>query len=243
MSKQVKRVRKAGGAARDLDVLRIRWSGRNEHMPSGPVALLLEQVQHCRREAQLPIEEVYGKLVEKRFVRRTSRFLKRVRTQDGQLSDRKPFGCMARAALGRVVVPYLAAARAEMGDAEALHAFRIQGKQVRYAMEIFAGAFNAEFRDELYPVVATLQDRLGAINDHVTAQTYLASWLDQVDSCALREALEIGMQRERHWFDSSRQEFLAWWNSERREDLRQRFARYVQVESPHEQPSHFENYG
>jgi CHAD domain-containing protein len=243
MSKQVKRVRKAGGAARDLDVLRIRWSDRRERMSSGPAALLLEQVQHCRREAQRPIEEVYSKLVEKRFVRRTSRFLKRVRTQDGQPSDREPFGCMARVALGRLVVPYLAAARAEMGDAEALHAFRIQGKQVRYAMEIFAGAFNAEFRQELYPVVARLQDRLGAINDHVTAQTYLAGWRDKIDSCAIRDALEMGMQHERHCFDLSRQEFLAWWTSERREDLRQRFAQHVQLESPNEQPSHFEDYG
>ena len=33
-----------------------------------------------------------------------------------------------------------------MSDAAALHAFRIQGKQVRYAMEIFAGAFDEDFR-------------------------------------------------------------------------------------------------
>ena len=59
-------------------------------------------------------------------------------------------------------------------DVQALHAFRIQGKQVRYAMEIFAGAFPPEFREQLYPIVETLQDRLGAINDHVTAQTHFS---------------------------------------------------------------------
>lgn len=243
MRKQVKRIRQAAGAARDFDVLRMRWSEPNERMPSAQAVLLLEQVKHCRREAQRPIEAIYRKLVEKRFARRTSRFLRRVRTRDGQRSVSEPFACMARIALDRLVVPYLAAARAEMADAEALHAFRIQGKQVRYAMEIFAGAFNAEFRDELYPVVATLQDRLGAINDHVTAQAYLARWLDETDSCAVRQALDVGVQHERHGFDLSRQEFLAWWTSGRREDLRRRFAQHVQLEATDDQPPHFGDYG
>ena len=58
-----------------------------------------------------------------------------------------------------------------------LHAFRIEGKQLRYAMEIFAGAFPPAFRGELYPLVEQLQERLGKINDHATAWVLFVGWL------------------------------------------------------------------
>jgi CHAD domain-containing protein len=240
VSKQVKSVRRAAGAARDLDVLQIRWSAWSERMFSGPAQLLLDHVHVCRREAQQPIEEVYDQLAAKRFARRTSRFLHRVRTRDEETARCESFGRMARTALGRLAGPFLTAARAEMIAAEALHAFRIQGKQVRYAMEIFGGAFDAEFRDELYPLVATLQERLGAINDHVTAQSYLARWNDEVESPSLRQAIELGIQHERHHFESCRQEFLAWWTAARREDLARRFADYVQFDTAINQPPRWE---
>ncbi len=111
--------------------------------------------------------------------------------------------------------------------------FRIQGKQVRYAMEIFAGAFDENFRKELYPIVATLQERLGAINDHFTAQIYFANWLAEARSCAVREALEMGIDCEAKALVASRREFLDWWTVARREDLERRFAAYV---GPEPQP-------
>ncbi len=170
MRKQLKRVRKAAAEARDLDVLRLRWA--EKLAPLGPTqsALLLEQVKRRRRKAQWPIEEAYHKLAGKDFEHRVRKFVKRVRWRGQQPApcDQR-FSCFARNAFGGLVVPYLAAAAAQMSDAETLHAFRIQSKQVRYTMEIFAGAFDDDFRQVLYPLVATLQDHLGEINDHVTA--------------------------------------------------------------------------
>jgi CHAD domain-containing protein len=231
MRKQLKRIRKTAGEARDLDVLALGWRQRDGQSPSAQTVLLLEQVERCRRAAQRPIEEVFTKLCDKDFARRTYRFLRHVRARGGEQGDCERFGSMARLELGRLVAPYLAAARAEMNDAHALHGFRIQGKQVRYAMEVFAGAFDAPFREELYPSVADLQDRLGAINDHVTAQAYLVAWREEADSCAARSALEASIEHERQSFESSRREFLAWWTAERQDDLRRRFARYVELDT------------
>jgi len=233
MAKQLKRVRKAAGEARDLDVLHMRWTERRQEIPGDEAALLLDEVSSRRRDAQLPIEETFHKLARKRFPRRAEQFVKRIRLRTsapGPCDER--LDCLARAALGRLVVPYLKAAAAEMSDAEALHAFRIQSKQVRYAMEIFGGAFDPEFRQELYPIVESLQDRLGAINDHVTAQQYLADWRGATCSCALERAIEVGNQLERSWFEVRRREFLEWWTVERRDDLAGRFARYVDLETP-----------
>jgi CHAD domain-containing protein len=236
MRKQVKQVRKAAGEARDLDVLRMRWTAIGQDLPPDRAVVLLEHVEHRRLAAQRPIEEIYARLLGKRFLRRTSKFLRRVRKSGGEGPSATRFGCLAQRALGQLVGPYLAAAQVPLIDVNALHAFRIQGKRVRYAMEIFAGAFDAPFRHELYPVVAALQDRLGAINDHVVAQAYLVRWREVAESCAIRQALEIGTQHEQQALDASRQEFLAWWTPQRQEDLRRHFARYVQLESPDDQP-------
>ena len=151
--------------------------------PPDRAAVLLERVRPSPPCGSTTDRGELREVVAKRFPRRTSKFLQRVRTSGGEGSSATQFGCLAQLALGRLVVPYLAAAVAPMIDVDALHAFRIQGKRVRYAMEIFAGAFDAPFRHELYPVVAALQERLGAINDHVVAQAYLARWHQEAESC------------------------------------------------------------
>jgi CHAD domain-containing protein len=237
MRKQLKRVRKAAGDARDLDVLRLRWSDPDQHLPAAQAPLLLEQVKRRRRKAQWPIEDAYHKFLRKNFERRTRKFVKRVRLRAAQpVACDQTLGCLARVALGRLVVPYLQAGEAPMTDAESLHAFRIKSKEVRYAMEIFAGAFDVDFRQQLYPIVESLQDRLGAINDHVTAQNSLAAWRSETESCAVKAALDVGIEHEERAFELARQDFLAWWTPERRGELRRHFARYVQLDTSEAQP-------
>ncbi len=225
--KQVKRVRKAAGPARDLDVLAMSWSEHTQALPEGAAAILIDEARRARREAQQPIEKILDKLTEKHFERRVTRFVKRVAARGWQSPSSERFGCLARKALGALAVRYLAAAPDERADVESLHAFRIEGKRVRYAMEVFAGAFDAPFRDELYPLVVDLQDRLGAINDHVTAAQYLESWRAVADCCDKRTAFEQGIVHQRAALESSRQEFLAWWTADRQRDLAARFGQFV----------------
>ncbi len=97
-------------------------------------------------------------------------------------------------------------------------------------MEVFAGAFDAPFRDELYPLVVDLQDRLGAINDHVTAAQYLEGWRAAAESCDKSKAFEQGIEHHRRALEASRQEFLAWWTVDRQHDLAARFSRFVAVD-------------
>src|SRR5262249_30695742 len=150
------------GEARDLDVLAGRWSESEISLPAEPLALVQDQLRRCRQAAQRPIERLYEKLVRKRFWPRVDEFIKSIRH-----GKRDCFGNLAQQALGEFVNDFLRTGSGPLKDAESLHAFRIEGKRVRYAMEIFAGAYDDRFRVELYPVVATLQDHLGALNDHV----------------------------------------------------------------------------
>ncbi len=237
MRKKIRKVRKAAGEARDCDVLLMRWTETMRHAPSSHYALLVEHVRRRRHSAQQPIVAVHKMLTRKRFARRAKKLLNRLRAPEAAGPCGEEFACFARVALGRVVAPYLRAAAAELDDAAAMHAFRIHGKQVRYTMEIIAGAFDDEFRKELYPLVETLQDRLGAINDHVTAQTYFAAWHADADSSAIRAALETAMDREQHELEMCRREFLDWWSPGRRADLCRRFERYVEPEAAGRPPA------
>jgi CHAD domain-containing protein len=236
MHKQLKRIRKAAGEARDLDVLRARWSEELTELPAGQSAILLEQVKRRRRRAQWPIEDAYHKLASKRFPRRARKLSKKVRfrgPEGGDCGDR--LLCVARVSLAELLVPYFQLAGSTFADPAELHAFRIASKQVRYAMEVFAGAFDDSFRQQLYPLVADLQDRLGKINDHVTALAYLTTWHGETEAAAVRQAIEAGMQLEQQALDDSQREFLAWWSAEKREQLHSQFARYVPLDPP---PAH-----
>jgi len=229
--KQVKRIRKSAGEARDLDVLALRWHDRRREVPSA-AALILDEIAQRRRLAQKPIQEIHAKLKDKGFERRAQEFLKRIRParpshSSAETSSVESFGAMAHRSLSGLLGPFLHAAQSEMSDAAALHAFRIEGKRVRYAMEVFAGAMDEDFRQVLYPLVAELQDRLGAINDHVTALAHMARWHREVDSHSVRESLEAGIAHEEQELTADRDAFLAWWSAEHRLELQRRFAPYV----------------
>src|SRR5438105_1841471 len=63
------------------------------------------------------------------------------------------------------------AAGLDLNDYEHLHQVRIIGKRLRYAMEVFADCFAAEFRERHYPAVEEMQEILGRANDsHVARQ-------------------------------------------------------------------------
>ncbi len=217
------------GTARDLDVLIRHLKGLQQEHPDGPYAELLHSAQRLRERAQQPICEIYEKLVRKDYLHRLSVILKRVRLRGTANRVKKPtFGQAARKELQSLVDDFFAAAANDLTDYEALHGFRIEGKRLRYAMETFAGAFDASFRKSLYPLVETLQEKLGEVNDHCAALNIFAHWPDQAESPRLAAALGAITTRERTELEASRQRFLDWWTPERCEDLAARFAAVLQ---------------
>ena len=57
-------------------------------------------------------------------------------------------------------------------------------------MEIFADAFGPAFRGELYAMVAELQEKLGTVNDHVTARVQYSQWVQEHAEQPQRTVLE-----------------------------------------------------
>jgi CHAD domain-containing protein len=79
--------------------------------------------------------------------------------------------------LHQVAAEFFAAMPHDTADIVAMHRFRIRGKALRYAMELLAPGLDPAIRNEHYPIVEELQERLGAINDHSVARDHLIDWL------------------------------------------------------------------
>lgn len=225
LKKKLKHVRRAAGAARDDDVLAARlekWIARHP-----AVATVLKQVRRHRQQAQAPIERIHKELVQKQFERRLTELLDRVRWRS-ETDELEPcFAAAARHNTKAAVDAFFAAAAVDLSDIAALHQFRIAGKQLRYAMEVFAEAFRPAFRNDLYPQIEQLQELLGDVNDHATARARLDKWLAKAQDEELIEALRKLANAEAASLRRSRQKFLAWWTPERAARLKTQFKSHL----------------
>jgi CHAD domain-containing protein len=108
------------------------------------------------------------------------------------------------------------------GDADwsALHKFRVAGKEFRYTLELVVTAFGAQLRDEAYPVVEELQERLGHINDFVVGRERLQTERSAATAEPLCTVLDALIQEQETSRDGSIAEFRAWWTADRAESLR-----------------------
>lgn len=222
LRKQLKRLRRAANDARDLDVLAARLAD-----PTRPYAgAWLAEVRAQRAQAQEPIVAAQRRLKRRhRFGRRIAKLLRRVRRRGRHGGGPEPerFGDWARARLRPFVESFFEAIPADETDVAALHAFRIRGKELRYAMELLAGAFPANLRDDLYSIVETLQDKLGAINDRAAGQSHLRRRIGRTDDPAEGAYLRQLYGQEQIGLEQSRHAFADWFTPELQRRLRAGF--------------------
>jgi CHAD domain-containing protein len=122
---------------------------------------------------------------------------------------------------------FLAALEEPSHDYAALHTLRLQGKKLRYAMELFAAAFVPAFRDELYPQVAAIQEALGEINDHATACEHFLRWGRETLDPEISKALATLVDERTGAMDRKRDSFFDEWTPARRLELRDGFRRLL----------------
>lgn len=219
LEKHLKELRRAANDARDYDVLAQRLA--KEH-PEPEIKRLMENVRRQRCKAQKPILALHERLKQDdRFERRIAKLLQRVRPRGKKKTQAKDtrFGDWATASLRPLVKRFFKAAANHETDAGALHQFRIRGKKLRYAMELLAGAFPPDFREKLYPVIETLQDKLGEINDHVTARVRLRQQMEAARGATEINQLQTLLTEECDHVEQARQELRSWWTPQLRQSL------------------------
>jgi CHAD domain-containing protein len=218
--KQLKRVRRAANDARDCDVLLERLKKQSGHGP----ARWRETVRAERAEAQEAVAAVHERLGrDRRFARRVEMLLQRVRGREAKAGGpTTPFGDWAREHLRPVVERFFRAVPADRTDEAALHPFRIRGKELRYAVELLAGALPERVRTELYPAVEAMQDRLGEINDLATAKDRLRHKVEVARGSEAAPWRRL-LANEQRQLDRARQDFWEWCASHLLQDLRAGF--------------------
>jgi CHAD domain-containing protein len=200
MQRRLSELRKAAGAARDLDVLAER------------------------RAAQSSIEELARDVEDGRLERQIARLVRRVvwRGKGTEPSFRE----LARKRLGDGAGEFLAAAAGKPRAVEDLHALRIAAKHLRYSIELFATAFssakNNRQTDEVYPTIEAIQERLGRLNDHATAAQRIEGWRSAQAAPGVNAAPASAQQiveLEHRRMATARDAFFEWWNETRVKEL------------------------
>jgi CHAD domain-containing protein len=222
MKKQLKRVRRASNDARDCDVLIERLRKKR----GGGMKRWKEQVRAAREKAQKAVIGVHKRLGRKdRFARRIEKLLQRVRSR-GEEKSGAALPCFedwARERLRPLVEKFFGAVPTDRADETALHRFRIRGKELRYALELLAGAFPEEFRTRLYSTIEAMQDRLGDINDLAAAKTRLQQKLEAASDAAEAAFWRRLLASEQAQFDQARQTFWHWCTAQMLQELRDGF--------------------
>jgi CHAD domain-containing protein len=220
VKKRLKKIRRAAGAARDLDVLAERF--RRELSDGG--SQLLDEIASRRAAAQPVIVKIDEHLRhEDRLIRHVRQLLDRIRPRNGKANKAQQpsdFRSWARERLAETAIGFFAAIPSDMSDTAALHQLRIRGKALRYAIELLAPAFGPELRSEHYPVVEELQERLGKINDHVVGARHLREWSAATSGEGNKLALDQLVRRDTARLAEQIQAFHEWWTSERVDSLR-----------------------
>lgn len=216
-SRWLKRLRRAAGPARDADVLLARLR-RELNAGSESSEAIIAQVQQSRAAAQRQLELVDAKAAKGGLKRAVDKCLAAVARSDDSAAQ-EPFSQFARRQLADAAEA-LAGADPHSASLAELHQLRIAGKRLRYSIELFHSAVATALRDQAYPLVEELQDRLGALNDRAAAQERWQRWLAELPADGTAAAVAALIVAEHGAAVRLRGEFLEWWNADRQHDFR-----------------------
>ena len=216
----LKQIRRAAGAARDLDVLSSRFTQSQVSLSAGELEEVQRYLLERRSEAQLPILDCAKEHALKKMDRKLARLVRRIRWrgEDAEPTVRQA----ARQQMSDVATQFDQAAQvaAADGSMEALHGLRIAGKRLRYTIELFASVADDLLREHVYPLVEELQERLGTINDQVAAERYFRRCAQSALPPGLVGSFNRIANHELQAVSQSVDTFRRWWSPHRCQEIR-----------------------
>jgi steroid delta-isomerase-like uncharacterized protein len=204
---RLKQLRRAAGDVRDLDVLAprvlaITGEPLSKKYRSRRAAAMTKLLRHTTRRDG------------RRLKRRAIRVLTRVTPREER------FGEFARDRLRTVADAFFAADPPPDARPEGLHAFRIRGKALRYAVELVAAVLPPAVREEAYPLLGTIQETLGTANDLATYRARLLQQADRATDPATVSRLRRQSATLQDELLAAQDQFRRTWTPAAREPLR-----------------------
>lgn len=159
-------LRRAAGDARDWDVFllslsRARPLHNNAGRPAADFLLGYGLGQRRAAQTQLLIATTHDGPVFDEAARQL------LDTLDTQRDTGPPFRQFAQQQFHTLLLDFHQTVLADPDQPAELHQLRIQGKRLRYALEIFICCFPEWYREQLYPAIEQLQELLGTLQDTV----------------------------------------------------------------------------
>lgn len=237
--RKLRRLRQSAGMTRDLDVMSSRLELGSREVPVTSELLTSRESKLLRRE--LRQLRAHG---ERTLLSECKRWEKFLRKQAGNRLGEKiswrgggsepRFRCSGAMKLRSAFRDFSESASAchilrqphptnkQSFRAEGLsqlHQLRIAAKKVRYVMELLEPVYGVKLRQDVYPVLTQFQDRLGEINDHVSASHFYRALKGSIEQHDLRRALRKMVQKENEALEETVGEFQRWWSFERLREL------------------------
>ncbi|PHS04172.1 MAG: hypothetical protein COA78_16920 [Blastopirellula sp.] len=226
LQERLKKIRRAAGNARDLDVFIAHLVELKQAIPGGRIKGSIKELKRLRAAEQPHLAEIQNYAESKNLQANIDDIIQRVRWRDS--NSEESLSTTAPGYLEPVIGEFFYQADQVFDHPEALHELRIEGKRLRYAMELTSAAFAPSFKEKLYPNLEKIQTKLGEINDHAVAQIKLKSWADQTADLHVADCLGDIIQQHHASYAESTQQFLEWWSAKTVKGLKQQFQGYLE---------------
>lgn len=217
MKKTLRKVRRRAGAVRDCDVHAQRLQTQEAAVPDRIFAVLKKQ----RREARQRLKAWRRRLQHNdTFHVRSQRLLESV-AWPKRHSTREPptFAAFCRERLQPLAAAFFDLAESDLKDDKTLHALRIAGKRLRYALELAPSVIPDRTFQDLYQRLDEVQDRLGEVVDQIAAIGHIGSWIDTMKR-KHRFKLRTLLRREEGRLIELRTGLMQWWDTARQSELK-----------------------
>ena len=213
----LKKIHRAAGAVRDLDVLNQRFR-KVEHNSAKNLVKALNQ---RRSKMQLRLAKLYLRLRHgDRFLNQTHKLLSKIGRSN---KPSEPAGAWMKMRWSEFLEQFYQSADVDTEDLHALHQFRITIKRLRYGLELLAPAFDCTQCERAYEFVERLQDRLGQLNDHVIACELFRAWNSKRNRVSRKCNLNRLLKCENEVLQKELGDFDAWWTPSLIADMREAF--------------------
>jgi len=178
--KELKRLRRAAGAARDWDVFLLSLNSRGVPLKARAGLDVLVGCALGHRLATGAQLKSAAEEYSKDFGRFSEQLVAAIYRIENQVKL-QTLSSLPSTALFPLVRALDETAGRDLSNADNLHQVRIAGKRLRYGMEILAGCFAPSFREQLYPRVEMMQEILGRANDSRYAIARIAELNSQLE--------------------------------------------------------------
>ena len=221
LRKLLRRIRQAAGPARDTDVLLARFEKQSPADPN--LDYVIARLHLQRENAQEDLIQAAEKSQSGKLKKALQSTLESL-GQDDREAHQLSFVQFGRGALQAASQDVFQLTGVSQPTVAQLHQLRIAGKRLRYSIELFHGAFAPEMRADIYPLVEKLQDRLGRLNDHATAQAMFQRWLADLPPGERAAYLARRIVAEYDAALEVRRDFLEWWTTQQVATLESRLS-------------------